>query len=289
MTISTDTRADLHLDLAATAARRDALRRYMASEVLSPTGFCCSSYEACLASKRPTDRFFEGQLSHVGRRYDLTRGGRPLRIVVVGQEYGFHHQRSPDEQRGIDLDERYRMVHDGSGLDRRYYADGNHRGRNPHMRGTTSALRILLGQGLGADHASEFLEVDGERFHLFDAFGLVNALLCSAGPPGNSNGNSTRTMRRNCLRHFAATLRILEPTVVVLQGLGVRRWVDSAFSSARPLGPHLEEAFMEERRMLVCTLSHPAARGDLRWGDRLDRPYLVDVVEPTLRLALARL
>jgi len=68
------------------------------------------------------------------------------------------------------------------------------------MRGTTSALRTILGDGPGADHEGEFVHtVDGERFHVFDAFALVNVLLCSAGPPA-SMGRSTTTMRRNCLR-----------------------------------------------------------------------------------------
>lgn len=77
----------------------------------------------------------------------------------------------------------------GSGLKSRYYAGGGHPGRNPHMRGTTSALRILFGNGLGADWEGEFVTtVNGERFHVFDAFALVNVLLCSAGPPRSSTG-----------------------------------------------------------------------------------------------------
>jgi hypothetical protein len=52
---------------------------------------------------------------------------------------------------------------------------------------------------------------------------------------------------------------------------------------------NLAEAHIAGSRVLVCRFSHPSARGVLRWGDRLDRAYLREVVEPTLRLAVASL
>jgi hypothetical protein len=39
---------------------------------------------------------------------------------------------------------------------------------------------------------------------------------------------------------------------------------------------------------MVCSFSHPSAHGSVRWGDKLDAPYLVDVVVPTIRKALQR-
>ena len=80
--------ASLRADTAATARRLEALSHYMDEHVLGPGGFCCASYPAGRGSARDDDRFFEGQLSHVGRHYDLHLDGRPLRVVVVGQEYG---------------------------------------------------------------------------------------------------------------------------------------------------------------------------------------------------------
>lgn len=52
---------------------------------------------------------------------------------------------------------------------------------------------------------------------------------------------------------------------------------------------NLAEATVAGRTILVCRFSHPSARGVLRWGDRLDAPYLQGVVEPTLRLAVESL
>jgi hypothetical protein len=279
---------ELRADPDATTRRHEALKAYMDEQVLGPTGFCCTSYAACRGSTRADDRFFEGQLSHVGRHYDLDLGGRPLRIVVVGQENG-----AP--RRGVDpshisMDQRYRRVHDHVGLERRYYADAAHEARNPHMRGTTSALRVIFGKEPGSDWEQEFLQTTaGERFHLFDAFCLVNVLLCSNFRADKNNGASTKTMRRNCLRHFAATMTILEPTLLVLQGEGVQDWIAPVLGLMQDRAPHLAEARLGSNRVVVSLFSHPSARGPLSWGNRLDAPYLRQVVEPTLRLAVSLL
>ena len=280
--------ATLRADPEATARRRDALEAYMDEHVLGPGGFCCALYAECRGSTRNDDRFFEGQLSHLGHHYDLSLDGRPLRVVVVGQENG-----APPE--GVDgscisMDRRYRQIHDGSGLERRYYAGGGHQARNPHMRGTTSALRIIFSKGLDPDWEEEFIQdADGEPFHIFDAFALVNVLLCSNFHADKNTGASTKTMRRNCLRHFAATIKILEPTLMVLQGEGVQDWIAPVLGLMEERTPHLAEANLADARVVVCRFSHPAARGNLSWGNRPDAPYLLQVVEPTLRLAVSLL
>lgn len=260
----------------------------MDEHVLGPGGFCCASFAACRGSTRGDDRFFEGQLSHVGHHYDLHLDGRPLRVVVVGQENGA--PRGADDPSRISMAERYRKIHDGSGLERRYYADGTHRARNPHMRGTTSALRVIFGEAPGSEWEEEFLEsAGGDRFHLFDAFSLVNVLLCSNFPAKKNTGASTKTMRRNCLKHFAATMQILEPTLMVLQGEGVQDWIAPVLGLMDERAPHLAETQLAGNRVLVCRFSHPAARRDLSWGNRPDAPYLGEVVEPTIRLAISLL
>lgn len=280
--------ATLRADPEATARRRDTLKAYMDEHVLGPGGFCCAFYAACRGSTRDDDRFFEGQLSHLGHRYDLSLDGRPLRVVVVGQENG-----APPE--GVDgscisLAERYEQIHNRSGLERRYYAGGGHQPRNPHMRGTTSALRIIFGKGLGSNWEQEFLEpTPGDRFHLFDAFALVNVLLCSNFHADKNTGAATKTMRRNCLRHFAATIGILQPTLLVLQGYGVLKWLSPVLGVMDERAPHLSEARLAGNRVLVCRFSHPAAHANLSWGNRPSAPCLLQVVEPTLRLAVSLL
>lgn len=280
--------ARLLADTAATERKIEALSRYTDEHVLGPSGFCCASFAACRGSTRDDDRFFEGQLSYVGHHYDMYLDERPLRVVVVGQEYGM--SRRADDASQVTMAERYDRIHNRFGLERRYYAEHGHKARNPHMRGTTSALRVIFDLGLGSDWEAEFLESDGgQRFHAFDAFSLVNALLCSNFRASKNTGASTTAMRRNCLRHFAATMQILEPTLMVLQGEGVRKWIAPLLGMVDERAPYLGETQLAGNRVLVCRFSHPAARMGLSWGNRLDAPYLREVVEPTLRLAVSLL
>lgn len=275
----------LEVDPHATRRRIRKLAKYVDSKLLADGEFVCPSYCSCSQSRQPGDVFREGIMSHVGHRFDLVRGGLPLRIVVVGQESGL--PKRPEFASRVSLEARYRQTHDISGLERRYYAEGGRSGRNPHMRGTTTALRLLLGTEPGVDREGEFLKpANGRAFHLFDGFALVNRLLCSAGPPESSQGRPTPTMAKNCESHFAATLSILEPTIVVLQGAKVSKWARSTLEPIRERNEHLYETALGGRRVLVCVFSHPSARGPQRWGGHPDAPYVREVVAPTLRAAL---
>lgn len=275
---------DISVDLATSRRRIARLRRYVERELLDDGSFVCGDFRTCKRSRRPGDAFREGTMSHVGKHFDVYRDGRPLRVMVVGQESGW--ARVPAFRRRVSMGDRTRAVLNGSGLSRRYYADDEHLPRNPHMRGTTSALRVIFGRGLGADWDGEWIEPSkGRPFHIFDAFALVNRLLCSAGPPKSSQGRPTRTMLTNCLRHFEATLSILEPTLIVLQGGLVAKSLAVALPVVRPRSDYLYETSLSGNRALVCSFSHPSAQGALRWGDTLHSAYLVQVVAPTLRRA----
>jgi hypothetical protein len=268
------TKRPINVDLAATEDRRRRLQKFADDVFFRGNEFVCPHLDQCRGSRRPGDVFFEGTMSHVGRRFDLRLGDKPLRVVVVGQEsYG-----GP-----MTMDGRYQLAME-IGLKLRFKADGTHRARNPHMRGTTSALRLLFGNGLGADHAGEWVHpTNGEPFHIFDGFALVNRLLCFAGE--GTTGRSSRTMRDNCDKYFRETLRILEPTILVLQGKSVQSWTSGALTRVRTFTPNLYEARMGPLSILVCSLTHPSAHGAYRWADLSSR-YLTQTVEPTMAEAV---
>lgn len=274
----------IEADLPATRRRIGRLRRYVSRELLDDGEFVCRHYGECRRSRRRGDAFREGTMSHVGKHFDLYIDGRPLRVMVVGQESGW--ARVPAYRKRVSMEQRLAAVM-GSGINRRYYADDEHQARNPHMRGTTSALRLIFGKGLGADWDEEWVRpANGRRFHIFDGFALVNRLLCSASPPTSSQGRPTRTMLTSCLEHFEATLAILEPTLIVLQGGLVARSIAAALPVTRQRSDYLYETTFTGNRALVCAFSHPSAQGALRWGDTLTSPYLNKVVAPTLRRAV---
>lgn len=171
-------------DTHATQRRLDEIHRYTTENVLAGKNFICSSWQACESSIGADCSFTEGQLSHVGHHFDLTRDGRDLRVVVVGQEVGATgHPRTT-------ITERHRAVHEGSGIKKRFVSDGVHKRRNPHMLGTTLALRTIFGTGAAVDREGEFVEIGGSKVHIFDCFALVNRLICSAHLTGTSTGRS---------------------------------------------------------------------------------------------------
>lgn len=261
-----------------TAGRIDELNEYVHRNLLTDGKFVCEHYQACRASGPKV--FYEGQMSHVGKHYDLTVGGRELRIVVVGQEYG---QRSCL----VDLEARTAMIDGSAGKD--------FTKRNPHMAGTTSILRLLLGRQAGKDSQGEKLFQHGARTgHVFDGFALVNYLLCSAltdTPKGMNAGKgcSTQKMKQNCAKHFLRTLEILEPTVIVAEGQGVRRWIGGplGLGEKHPTqydGPATPETTcLAGKPVDILTFNHPSASGRSGWwGKSPKSKYLRLVVEPTI-------
>lgn len=280
----------ISVDLEATRRRISRLQRYVKRSLLDEGEFLCPHFEACRRSIKAGHQFREGTMSHVGRRFDLVCGGQPLRVMVVGQESGLPKDpRSPWGSK-VGMEARRHQIHDVTGLQKRYYAQPGLQGRNPHMRGTTSALRTVFGKGLGNDYEGEYIHpMNGRPFHVFDGFALVNRLLCSAGPLQTSKGRPTATMLNNCTQHFAATASILQPTLVILQGSLVAKWANAVLEPGRIHSQYLHEAHLGGQRMMVCSFSHPSAHGPLRWGDEPDSQYMREVVTPTLREALRRL
>jgi hypothetical protein len=269
-------------DPEATRRRLSALQAYIEAEVLAPTGtFVCSSFAACRSSH--AGLFYEGQLHHVGQHFDASIDGHPFRIAVVGQDYGQGPARRS-------LAWRYNDVAVETGLQKRFTRADGLPGRNPHMRGTTSLLRLLFGKGLGRDHRDEFVTTAAGELHLYDLFALTDFLLCSAidadsSSVGSKHSRSTPVMRKNCGRHFARTIEILEPTLVVVQGVTTWQWMQGATAVESALDDTLQFVRIGSHPCLAMRLSHPSAASAC-WAD-LTRPYLLDVVVPAVNRARA--
>jgi|GEM_PF-545380 len=278
-----------------TARRREEMERYLATNVLEPERkqFVCGFANRCKASHH--GQFYEGQLHHLGRHYDLAVDGRPLRIVVVGQECGHNPIH-------VAMDQRWNTVLMESGLHRRFYAGGGYRNRNSHMKGTTSVLRLLLGLGLGSNFRDETPQINDKHQHIFDAFALVNFLLCSAvradapepteavnsdNPAPAGEGMSTGEMQHNCSGHFRRCLEILKPNVIVVQGRGVRDWMGPALglppTHGTTIDPEIERVRVNNSVALLVAFSHPSAR-DFRWGTNDHTPYLINTVTPKIQI-----
>src|ERR1051325_9841946 len=134
--------ASITVDRQKSDERRKALDAYLRLNVLAGD-FICSHYKECRSSHREV--FYEGQLHHVGKYYDLMMEGRPFRVVLVGQEYGH-------EPSHFDSQARYELI--------MKVARTKYTVRNAHMKGTANALRLLFGIPLGSDNQGEFLTID---------------------------------------------------------------------------------------------------------------------------------
>ena len=256
-------------DPAASQRRKDDLSRYQETNVYNPRdGFLCASGTACKASahKRPGSGFYEAQGSSVGAHYELADDGRPLRVLVVPMVTG-------RARAHVSVDERTGEVMNV--MERPF------RQRNPHMRGVTLALRLAFGHSLDEDEEGEWITaVDGQRFHVLDAYAMANLLLGSAVQLDTPNSRSTSVMRSNCSRHMGETVRLLAPTLVVSQGVNLSKPLRSLFEVVTEHSPNLAECRLGDRDFVWADLRHPT-----RHWDWLSRAYLQEVVGPTLRQA----
>ncbi|SIM77052.1 hypothetical protein [Micromonospora cremea] len=267
-------------DTLATAGRIERLRQYMGAQVLGSSGECvCRKLGSCRRSvlfdrhgaPRPEVSFAAGQLSHVGRHYDLTLDGVPCRILVIAMDTARLREHVKLEQRHAEVMQSAELPFTG---------------RNAHMQGTTSALRLAVGHEPGDDREGEQLRLSEARqpVHLFDAYAMANLRLCSAMADGESS-LSKATMSRNCLPHLAATIKILEPTLCIVQGVQVNKVITELISRRRQVAPHLTQARVAGVDTLVATFTNPSARGSYRWGPLNGGPYLYETVAAALRVA----
>ena len=265
-----------------TGKRFRRLHEYVRQNLLVNGQFICKHYSSCLASSPNPDAFYEGQMSHLGEHYDLTVDGQDFRIVFVGQEYGSRH-------RCVTLEERTAMVDPKRGF----------KGRNPHMKGTTSLLRLMLGRAAGV--------AIGRESYCASLILCPRAISSVASPwsisycARLSRRRESTTDRARALRakpcteigteHFRATLEILEPTVIVAQGQSVRSWIECPLGlglrrkpPGRYDGPVTPETTrIAGRPVQVLTFYHPSAPYTGWWGRSPDSKYFKKVVEPIIR------
>ncbi len=263
-----------------TAQRAAALAVYYQQHVLHQAEFRCRHCVACKTSYTNKEgRYSEGQLNAPGSHYDLTVDERPLRIVIVGQESGTGLAHTTMAQRQAAI------AH--TAAQQRFVAEPGYSARTQHMKGITNILRLLFNKGLGTEYAEEFVTLtDGSEVHLLHCFALVNYLLCSAHSSKRSKrGESTATMRRNCNEHFRATLEILAPTVVIVEGKAMWPNVRRAFDTMQAVEEPIFRATIGAHECFVLSFTHPSAMHPHNWGVNAETPYLLETIVP----AVARL
>jgi hypothetical protein len=247
----------------------------MDTEIFNDSTFLCSCYKDCKSSHNSL--LYKGPLRHLGKKYDLTINGKSIRIMVVSQELS-HREKFIAFNENCDAKMEREKV--------RQYNQ-----RNDRMKGTTDVLRIFFRKYLGTDSDSEYLTFsNGKNCHMFDAFSLVNYLLCSVqkGDKGMTR-NSTSIMKTNCQQHFRKVVEILEPNIIIVQDKSSWRTVEKSFENIKymsyryPVG----QAVINGDTVFIALLLYPSARNNgnkFNWESSAYFGYKFNFVNPAISL-----
>jgi hypothetical protein len=253
------------VDRAESDRRKAHLESYLSENVWNPRlGFVCRSAQVCHSSADKCGAsFYEAQGHMIGPCYDMHVSGKPYRVVVLPMETGEPKQHRTVDQRTQDVLDSGRLTF---------------RQRNPHMKGVTFALRLAF--GFPVDEDVERIQFDdGSTAHFFEAYAMTNLLLCSAVDEGTMKSRSTSAMRQSCSRHMRATIGILQPTIVISQGAGLKNTLQATLGVRKSITDDVATCDLDGNRFVWVSLRHPS-RGN--WHS-LKCAYLHEVVVPAIR------
>lgn len=168
--------------------------------------------------KNPNIVYRKAVLPHVGKRYDLSINGIPMRILIVGLE-------TLDEEL-YSISKRTCQIINGA-ANEPFYKKGDNIQRNPHMRGVSLVLKILLNTG---DTECRYKETDEfyRDEHIFNYFAMTNMFLC--GRFLNKKRAPIKSMEKNCVEHLEKIINILKPSIIVFLGLNTKFAIDNLWN-----------------------------------------------------------
>ena len=229
--------------------------------------------------------FAAGQLSYVGDYYALADARGVLRIMFLGMQTGEDRMHKTMAFRAVQV---------------RGAAEQGRATSTRHMDATAAALGVLL----GTEPAEQTVVVDGVRRHVFECFALANAALCSSAKPGagvdprvGRGGSPAAVFYKNCRPHLAATIALIRPTIVVVQGRTQGGWspsralldvarcdpvdgddqlVVARLASSAGFGAH---------RFVAALFPHPGVQDERSWQSGWNSRYFNSDVAPRLRTA----
>ncbi len=249
---------------------------YYGANVLASRECICEHHRQCHESARP-NHFAAAQLSFVGDRYAIELDSRPWRIAIVSMQTG-------EVESPITMSRRREQ------FSQRVTEDFMQ--RNAHIKGVTSALRVLYGNDAGRDNAGELIVTATGAVHVLNAHALINATLCSSiKKPGSREGQGSDVMHHSCVAHLTNVLKLLKPTIVHSQGRRAdkktatpHRSLLEVFDSGsiRWHDEHVATATLEGRPIAWVSTGHPSAKGNSAWQNPESKKFS-ESVGPALR------
>lgn len=179
-----------------TKMRFEALKDQYKAHGLSADDFRCKSFSECSLSQKPgTKKQYAGGTACLMPFYDVEYNGKEVRVLVIGEETGYMANTKYGTFDNLDIHQRTILN------------CTNWRGKTNHIKGTLITLQRLF-------------EVETE--YIYASFALSNLLRCAFQLATNMNSVSkvtdTPIMRRNCLNYLIDEIKILEPTLIIVQG-----------------------------------------------------------------------
>jgi hypothetical protein len=158
--------------------------------------FSCPFFTACAASQKPgTVKQYSGGTAGLMPFYDAEYKGNPIRVLIVGKESGYMCNSEYGTSENFDT------------TTRNLLKCINWRQKNNHIRGTLITLQRIF-------------SVDSE--YIYASYALSDALRCAFQAQDRAGNLSavldTSVMRSNCLGYLIDEIKILEPTLVIVQG-----------------------------------------------------------------------
>jgi len=93
---------------------------------------------------------------------------------------------------------------------------------------------------------------------------------------------------KNCQEHFREVVRILEPSVIVIQGKGFWTSIKGAFDSVdsvdsvTPRSDQIYSVRLGQTNAFAAVFTHPSSHPPNNWGSNCQMPYLLETVKPAI-------
>jgi hypothetical protein len=206
------------------------LGEYYSLVGISPLNFKCSNYSNCCKNK---DGFTEAKASFVPDEYSAL----PYKIVFLSLDSG-SGEKNP-EKRTL---ESVKMEYQGK--DPNSYHKGKHWYQTHRL--ATEILNSLLEDHISIKDSSKY-------------FAHVNSAKCCENNVGRSQASVE--LFKNCREHLAGELKILDPEIIVTQGLNAKISLQAISTKKVKMSEEVSLITIEDKPVIHLALAHPAAYG----------------------------
>lgn len=183
-------------DIKRTQQRYEVLKEYYEVHKLNANSFSCKYFQECLASQKfDTIKQYSGGTAGLMPFYDVRYKEKEIRVMIIGKEGGYMVNSEYGTSPNFDIKTRNLLN------------CINWKRKNNHIRGTLITLQKIF-------------EVNSE--YIYASYSMSEGLRCAFQLKNRitniSSVKDTATMRKYCMTYLIDEIKILEPTLIIVQG-----------------------------------------------------------------------